>query len=430
MQLKNLFSYFLAAGFALALAAPVQAALRIEITEGVTGALPIAIVPFGGAELPVDIAGVVESDLNGTGLFQALPRSEMLAQPHTIDQVNFRNWSAVEVDNLVIGRVQPSDQGYLIQFDILDVYQGRSVARFNVSSSPSNLRYAAHTVADLIYQEFTGNKGYFTSRIAYVTGQRVGEQGQFNLIVADYDGYGPKTILTTSNPLLSPAWSPSGDQLAYVTFDIDRGRSILWLHDLRNGNRREISSRPGINGAPAFSPDGSRLAMTLSNENNPDIYVYNIGSGDFQRLTNSSAIDTEPTWSPDGRHLAFTSDRGGKPQVYRIPASGGEAKRMTFEGDSNQRPAWSPTGDHLATVQGGNGYRIAVFDLKSNNMAVVSDGPLDESPSFAPNGQVLIYARKGGGSAELATVSLDGKIKQRLSQSGTVREPAWSLPSN
>jgi TolB protein len=233
-------------------------------------------------------------------------------------------------------------------------------------------------------------------------------------------------VASSRDPLMSPAWSPDGEKLAYVGFDIDRGRTSLRLHDLTSGEIEEISSRPGINGAPAWSPDGDALAMTLSYTGNPEIHSYDLETGQLTRLTHNGSIDTEPTWSSDGDYIAFTSDRGGKPQVYRMRRDGGQVERLSFVGESSQRPVYSPDGEHLAMIQGGpNGFRIAVLNLKSNNVRVISDGPLDESPSFAPNGQTVIYARQSG-NAELATVSIDGKVHSRLRQQGQVREPAWS----
>lgn len=412
------------------LAAPAQGALRIEITEGVAGALPIAISPIraeSGPGLPVDLAEVVAADLRGTGLFEVLPREDMLAEPARRDQVNYANWRSMKVDNLVVGTAAPNGRGgYRISFDILDVYGERSLAGYQITSGAGSLRDAAHSIANLIYEHFIGEKGYFLSRIAYVTAREESGRVRYRMVVSDYDGRNPQTVASSRDPLMSPDWSPDGEKLAYVAFDVDRGRTVLKVHDLIEGRIRDVSSRPGINGAPAWSPDGEKLALTLSHVGNPEIYTYDLATGRLKRLTRNGAIDTEPAWSPDGEYIAFTSDRGGKPRIYRVPGDGGEAERLTFSGESNQNPAYSPDGKHLAMVQGGpNGFRIAVLDLKSNNVRVISDGPLDESPSFAPNGQTVIYARQKG-NAELATVSVDGKVRTRLRQQGQVREPAWS----
>ena len=248
---------------------------------------------------------------------------------------------------------------------------------------------------------------------------------RYRLIVSDYDGYNPATVYSSRDPIMSPAWSPDGSKLAYVAFDVDRGRSSLRVQDLASGNIREISAREGINGAPAWSPDGDALALTLSYRGNPEIYRYDLNTNQLTQLTNNGAIDTEATWSPDGQHIAFTSDRGGKPQIYRMRRDGSQVERMTYDGESNQGADFSPDGDKLALVQkSGSGFRIAVQDLETNNIRIVSEGPLDDSPNFAPNGQAIIYAKQGRNN-ELATVTIDGETKTRLSQSGEVREPAW-----
>jgi len=410
--------------------APAQSALRVEITEGVSGALPVAVVPFdtpGTTDLPLDVARVIEADLRGSGLFEPMKRQQMIGKPSRADDVNYASWRALDMDNLVVGSVAPRpDGGDRINFQFLDVIQQRPASGYQITADAGELRDAAHTVANLVYEHFIGQKGYFLSQIAYVTVNEDDDGLRYRLMVADYDGNDPQTVARSRFPLMSPAWSPDGTKLAYVAFDVDIGRTRLQVHDLRTGEVKTISSRPGINGAPAWSPDGTKLAMTLSFRGNPDIYIYDRERSEFRQLTFNAAIDTEPTWSPDGDHIAFTSDRGGKPQVYRVDTGGGRAERLTFAGQSNQRAVYAPDGKRMAMVQGGpNGFRVAVLDLETNNVRIVSDGPLDESPSFAPNGQTVIYAQQGGGNSELATVSIDGQVRTRLRQSGEVREPAW-----
>lgn len=408
---------------------PAQSALRVEISEGVTGALPIAVVPFKlgpTVDDSVDLVGVINQDLRGTGLFKPLPPEDMLATPSNASDVNFRNWRAVKVDYLVVGSVQSAGRrGYQVQFEILDVYQGRVLAGYRVVAAPGELRDTAHTVANKIYETLTGHEGYFRSRIAYVTAKKEGEQTRYRLVVSDYDGHDPRVLVSSRSPIMSPVWHPAGTKLAYVVIDVERGRAAIRIIDLITGTMREISARPGINGAPAWSPTGNKLAFTLSYRGNPDIYVYNLTSGSMRQLTHSPAIDTGASWSPDGSYIVFTSGRGGDPQIYRIPSRGGAAERLTFQGESNQHAVYAPNGRSLAMVQGGpNGYRIAVLDLNTNNVRIVSNGPLDESPSFAPNGQALIFARQDG-NGDLSIVSLNGGAMRSLRQAGQVREPAW-----
>lgn len=413
---------------ACVIALPAQAALQVDITQSSNGAIPIAIAPFGakGSQLPVDIAQVASEDLASTGLFKVFPRKNMLGSPSSPDHVNYQNWQTLGVDNLVVGSAQPNGQGgYQITFYLLDAAQGRSIASFQVNAGRNHLRDAAHTVANLIYQKFIGKKGYFLSRISYVTVTQHGNQRQFRLVVSDYDGSHPTTVYSSKDPVMSPAWSPNGKRLAYVAFNVYKGVSSLRVQDLSSGNVRTIASGSGVNSAPAWSPDGSRIAFTKSSNGNSDIFVYNLNTGQKRQLTRGSSINTEPSWSPDGSKIAFTSDRGGQPQIYEMSTSGGQVQRLTYDGKSNQRPNFSPDGKSLAMIQkSGNGFRVAIMDLTNNNVRVVSQGPLDDSPNFAPNGQAIIYAKQGR-SNELATVSLDGKASSKLSQSGEVREPAW-----
>ncbi|HXG27705.1 MAG TPA: Tol-Pal system beta propeller repeat protein TolB [Nevskiales bacterium] len=425
--MKNRF--LLVVAFLLLSPAAGMSALRVEVTSGVSGAVPIAIVPFEGAQgLPVDIAAVIEQDLGNTGQFRILQRGEMLERPASSQLVKYENWRSVKVDNVVVGSLQGlADGGLKIRFEVLDVYKGAKLAGYEVTSRDGALalRYTAHKIADLIYEKLTGLPGYFTSRIAYVTTSGSGWKTKYELWVADYDGFNERSIARADDVIMSPSWSPDGRKLAYVAFR--DGRNEIYVHELATGQATRISSRPGINGAPAWSPDGRKLAMTLSYAGSPDIYVYDLQTGQQQRITESRAIDTEPNWAPDGRSLVFTSDRGGRPQLYRVSAGGGNAERLTFEGKSNQRGVFSPDGKRLAMVhESEKGYRIAVLDLASGRLSVLSDGPLDESPGFAPNGQAIIYARATSAGAELATISVDGRVQRRLSQPGTVREPAWS----
>lgn len=292
-------------------------------------------------------------------------------------------------------------------------------------AEPTQLRYTAHQIADLIFENLTGIPGVFNTKITYVASKGFGLDRTYALMVADWDGENPRTIATSREPLMSPQWAPDRRRLAYVGYE--RGRSSIYIHEIATGKVRKLVSEKGINGSPAWSPDGTQVAVTLSYENNPDIYIIDVGTGVKRRMTTTDGIDTEAAWSPDGQSLVFTSERGGPPQIYQMSVNGGEAKRLTFEGRQNLRASYSPDGKTLALVNLNNSrYRIALLELASGSLRMLSDGPFDEGPSFAPNGAAIIYATQGGKGAELATVSTDGRIRQRLRQSGDVREPAWS----
>jgi len=410
-----------------------MAALTIEITEGVEGALPIAVVPFGwegtGAGPGEDIAQIVSNDLSRSGRFKSLPVDDMLARPHSDAEVEFRDWKVLGMENLVVGRIQPNgSDGYMVRFQLFDIFKGALLTGYSIPTTEGNLRATAHRIADIVYETLTGEKGAFSTRIAYVE-SLPGADGKprVTLRVADADGYAPQTIVDSPDPLMSPAWSPDGLRLAYVSFV--RGRPAIYVQEVFTGQRQQVAAYAGINGAPAWSPDGRQLALTLSKDGNPEIYVLNLATKALRRLTDHYAIDTEPSWSPDGRNIVFTSDRGGKPQIYRVSSSGGRAERLTFEGSYNARASYSPNGKFLTLVtRQGSKFRIGTFQLGSGRLQVVSDGALDESPSFAPNGNMIIYATKTGGRSELAAVSVDGRVRQRLTLQGggEVREPAWS----
>ena len=409
-----------------------SASLTIEITEGAEGALPIAIVPFGwqgqGAGPIQDVAQVIRDDLKRSGRFNTMPVQDMLARPTSGSEVEFRDWKVLGMENLAVGQIRPNGEGgYMIRFQLFDVFKGEQLIGYNIPTTERDLRATAHHIADIIYEKLTGQRGAFATRIAYVisTADGKGEQ-TVSLKVADADGFNAQTIVTSSEPLMSPAWSPDGRKLAYVSFE--RGKPSVYVQEVFTGRRDKITSFKGINGAPAWSPDGRKLALTLSKDGSPDIYVYNINTKNLQRLTNHYAIDTEPAWSPDGSQIAFTSDRGGKPQIYQVPSFGGQVKRLTFEGTYNARASYAPDGKSLTLVtRVGSDFRIGVLDLQNNALQVLSEGRLDESPSFAPNGSMVIYATKIGSKGELAAVSVDGRVRQRLAlQEGDVREPVWS----
>lgn len=415
-------------GLLLLLAAgSARAEFEITVRGGEERAIPIAVVPFAGnAEADVDIARVIADNFNRSGLFEALPRADMLEQPSNPDEVSLRNWRTLGVEYLLIGELRANN---VTRFHLIDVFKGERMMAYDMPAprNEERLRYTAHDISDLAFEGITGDAGVFNTRIAYVTSVGAGDDQRFSLVVSDADGYNPRTLVKSSEPIMSPAWSPNARKLAYVGYR--EGRSSVRTIDVASGREREIVREKGINGSPAWSPDGDKLAVTLSFEDNPDIYVIDLDSGEQQRLTKHWGIDTEAAWSPDGKHLVFTSDRGGSPHIYRMRADGrGSPERLTFEGRQNLRASYSPDGENLVLVHAaeGSGYQIALFDLKRESILPLTDGRLDESPSFAPNGQMVIYATRGASGAELATVTTDARVRQNLRQTANVREPAWS----
>ena len=418
-------------GICLLLPLSTQAELSIEITEGVEGAMPIAIVPFlsqgASGRAPVDIAGIVTADLSRSGYFKTLPVGDMLAKPHQAKNVRFRNWQALAQDFLVVGEVSQNMGKYAVKFQLLDVYKGKQLTGYSMTVSEKELRRTAHRISDIIFHKLTGIKGVFSTRIAYITSTREADKKKrYKLQVADADGHNPLTIATSVEPLMSPAWSPDGKRIAYVSFE--KKSPAIYVQVLATGKRTKVAGFPGINGAPSWSPDGKRLALTLSKDGSPDIFVLRLSNQSLQRLTKSYAIDTEPSWSPDGKQIVFTSDRGGKAQLYSMPSRGGRAKRMTFDGDYNANGIFSPDGKNLAMVHANQGdYRIAIKNLQTGSLNILTSGRLDESPSFAPNGSMIIYASNNGQQETLAIISADGRMHQTLEfEQGDVREPAWS----
>jgi TolB protein len=403
------------------------AQLTIEVTGGVEGAQPIAVVPFGageGAAPPLDVASVIAADLARSGRFKPMPTRDMLATPHTAAEADLRDWRLLGMQHLVVGNVSPVSGGFNVNFALLDVFGGDQLLANTRQTTSAGTRYTAHRIADIIYEKLTGQPGVFSTRIAYVTDQ--GSGGRVTLRVSDADGFGGQTIVSSNEPIMSPAWSPDGQRLAYVSFE--NRRAAIYVQDLGSGRRELVASHPGINGSPAFSPDGRSLAMTLSKGGNPDIYVLDFGTRELRQVTDHFGIDTEPAWSPDGGTIVFTSNRGGGPQIYKVSAAGGAAERVTFQNDYNAAATFSPDGHSLALVTRVDGqFRIGLLKLGGGSIRIMSSGSLDESPSFAPNGSMIIYATQHNGRGVLAAVSVDGRVSQRLSQdAGDVREPAWS----
>jgi len=407
-------------------------ALELNTIKGSASALPIAVVPFeylGTVTAPdTDLAAVVRADLNRSGSFRTLGEADLVERPLRQSDVNFGTWRLLKQDFLLVGRVLDDQSGgYRTEFELFDVAKQERLLGLALNGRPGNMRDIAHQVADIVYEKILGVRGAFWTRIAYITATGAGRDIQYSLMVADADGYNPQTVVRSREPLLSPTWSPDGRKLAYVSFE--RGNSSIYIQEIATGAREVVASFKGINGAPSFSPDGTRLALTLSRTGNPEIYVMDLDSRRLTQLTNHWSIDTEPTWAPDGSSIYFTSDRGGKPQIYEVPATGGEARRVTFQGQYNARASVDPKG-RIAMAQGaGNVYRIAVLDrsIGSGENRFVSPGNLDESPSFAPNGSMILYAAREDGRGVLYAVSADARVRQRLVLAdGDVREPAWS----
>jgi TolB protein len=427
-ELRGAATALLAAIFILA-GATARAELVIEITQGVDDPTAIAIVPFawhGTGSAPEDIAGVVDSDLTRSGQFSPVNRNDMLGLPTTQKEVFYRDWRAIESEYLLIGRVSVTDQ-MRIEYDLFDVLRQTKVYS-GVEVGPANeARMLGHRVSDKIYQQLTGIRGAFATRLLYVAVTRVpGGKDYFRLTLADSDGARPIVLLESREPVLAPAWSPDGREIAYVSFETSR--PAIFRQNLQTGAREQLTNFKGLNSSPSWSPDGKTMAMVLSKDGSPDIYLMDLASRKLTRVTRHYAIDTEPTWMPDGKSLLFTSDRGGRPQIYRYTLANGNTDRLTYEGSYNARARVAQDGRNVVMVhQQGGKFHIALLDLVTNRLQILTSTELDESPSIAPNGSMLLYATKYAGRGILAAVSVDGGVKFRLpARDGDVREPAWS----
>ena len=417
--------------FALALAAAgnSHAQLTIDITTSGGRQIPVAVAPLAGENTqPQSVSAIVSADLARTGLFRLIDTTALNPIPTEPSEVNFGDWSARSADALVIGRMEPQPDGRVeVRFRLFDVAKQSQLASYTYLVTPAQLRATAHRIADVIYERLTGDKGVFSTKITYV----VKRTGRHELQVADADGFNAQSVLASREPIMSPTWSPDGSRIAYVSFD--QKKPIVVVQNLAQGTTQVVANFRGNNSAPAWSPDGRTLAVALSKDGLTQIYRIPATGGTPQRLTDSSGIDTNPNFSPDGQWIAFTSDRGGSPQIYRMPASGGPAQRLTFEGTYNVAPKYSPDGKNIAFVQREGGrFRIAMMELATGQVTVLTDGTLDDSPSFAPNGKMILYEAQVGGRGQLAAVSGDGRVRQRLtSAAGDVQDPSWGpMPTN
>jgi len=406
------------------------AALNLTLAQGISGAVPVAVVPFNG-DGDNGIAAIVSSDLRNSGRFNALPASQMPEQPHSAAQVNFAAWKAIKQNDLVVGDVSSAGGGqYRIHFQLLDVYKGAPPLLDQTMVVPqSRFRAAAHHISDMIYQTLTGVRGIFSTRIAYVlVNHNSRRASKWSLEVADYDGYNPRAILISNQPIMSPAWSHDGQKIAYVSFE--NQRSQIYISNIATGARTLVTSYPGVNGAPAWPPNDSQLALALSRTGVTKIYVLNLSDRQLQQITSGNSIDTEPGYSPDGKSLLFTSDRGGSPQIYRVTLGNNQVQRISYKGSYNARASFSPNGSQIVMIHVGentNGYGIGLQDLQAGAYLTLDNSGDDQSPSFAPNGQMVLFSSKTGAQRQLALVSTDGQIKLRLpSDQGSVQDPAWS----
>lgn len=407
-----------------------QADLTIEIDQSDINAMPLAVVPLTwkgtGKVAPVDLSSVIGANFYRTGKFKPVEPSKMPQQPHRLEEVRFEQWRNLQIDNLITGSIEEESPGfYTIELVLIDLLRHQQVVAKRWTAIPQKwLRKVAHQMSDLVYKELTGIRGDFSTQIAYVTLDKVDGERRYALEVADADGYGAQKILKSTSPLMSPSWSPDGKQLAYVSFE--NGRSEIYVQSLDGKHRELIASYTGINGAPAWSPDGKQMALTLSKDGSADIYIMDLKTKALRRLTTNWAIETEAVWAANGRSLFYSSDRRGQPQIFQVFLDTGEERRVSFEGNYNANPEISPDGRYLAMVHNNGGFHIGVLDLFTNDFSVITKTFLDESPSFSPNGEMILYAMNRGGIGRLASVSVDGRVTQVItSTSGQVREPAW-----
>ncbi|WP_394239096.1 Tol-Pal system beta propeller repeat protein TolB [Pseudomonas anguilliseptica] len=410
----------------------VQAADPLVISSGTDRATPIAVVPFGwqgGTVLPEDMAEIIGNDLRNSGVFEPIPRQNMISLPTQATEVIYRDWQALGAQYVLVGNIVPNAGRLQVQFALFNVTTQQQVMTGSVGGGVDQLRDMAHHIADQSFEKLTGVKGAFSTRMLYVTAERFAVNNtRYTLQRSDYDGARAVTLLQSREPILSPSFAPDGRRIAYVSFEQKRPR--IFVQHIDTGRREQITNFEGLNGAPAWSPDGNRLAFVLSRDGNPEIYVMDMGSRQLRRVTNQPSIDTEPFWGKDGQTLYFTSDRSGKPQIYKTNINGGSAERVTFIGNYNANPKLSADEKTLVMIHRQDGYtvfKVAAQDLQRGNLRILSDTSLDESPTVAPNGTMVIYATRQQGRGVLVLASTNGRVRLPLpTAQGEVREPSWS----
>lgn len=413
---------------------PAHAVLQIEITQGIEGAAPIAIVPFEWNVPNVSVVEkldqVISDDLRLSGYFSPISQRDFLSWPTQGSQVRCQDWRMLGAENVVIGRVTPIGQIFEVTYELHDVLRCKRLDGLTYRVKGNELRRLGHQIADAVFKNLTGIRGAFATRIAYVVAKSSGKEKSYELQVADWDGHNASTILTSRHSIISPTWSPDGTRLAYASFEhLPKTPVTIYIQDLA-GKRERLLESEGQVSAPAWSPDGTEMAVVIARNGQRDIYIVNVATKATRRLTRSlgSSFTTEPVWSPDGRTIVYTDDLGGRPQLYRVDVRGGRPQRVTFEGNYNTRGTFSPDGKLLGMVHGdGAGYHIAVLEFATGAFRVLSKTSLDESPTFAPNGSMILFATRDRNRGVLTAVSADGRMRQSfsLAEGGDVREPAW-----